>query len=469
MRGIPAALLAKLNERWQADATASRPELSLIVTQASVNTLLSETIHNGIPSAPGDVSVRFKADASAPDLAYAICIDNGVAKIYTRKLPAEYEESWSYLWTLGPAADVAIEFNGIWQMDGGKTYFHLVTEDTPWIFWMDTSGNLYAQKWQDESTRVPLATGVDGISTCRLWQSTIDPTQDQGLMVAYLKGGAAYYRAYCYESNGNTAWENETAVPNLGTALTSLQVFRTNDYRAGFVAETGGQIVWAISDRVYTGFSFRPEFIGAQIQNAKMWMLNVEMHFFIETESVVATSKNSCFWIVPQDGAGCLTLSATGMRAADNNRTFKLSFNAKLIGAENLLPYLTVTPAGGSAVPVSAVNWKDADNSLTLTCASDIARTSNVTIAIAANPAATFPIYQQQKSAYPGTSTTVAGEVTIHQTVENENITVTLANLKVLLQTVSFHYGYEDENSSHIAASVSNAAVTMSPVGTLPI
>ena len=58
MRILPQDLKNKLLQNIQADSTNAKPNLRLIATQASMNTLISEDIHKGISPNFGDVAVR---------------------------------------------------------------------------------------------------------------------------------------------------------------------------------------------------------------------------------------------------------------------------------------------------------------------------------------------------------------------------------------------------------------------------
>ena len=133
MRTIPYDLLQKINTNLQADSTDAKPVLRVVATQAASNTLLTEIIHADEAPAYGDVAIRQLAGERSPSLAYAICIDEGIATVYERLLPAQIDRKWTKLFELGSATDAAIEFNGIWTIDtDGQCYF-LQTEETPLV------------------------------------------------------------------------------------------------------------------------------------------------------------------------------------------------------------------------------------------------------------------------------------------------------------------------------------------------
>jgi len=237
MRLLPSDLLTKLRENLQVPAAGAEPHLTAVVTQASANTLLTEIIHEAATPAYGDVAIRQLAGEPSPSLAYAICIDEGIATVYERLLPAQIDRKWTKLFELGSATDAAIEFNGIWTIDtDGQCYF-LQTEETPLVF-LVIGGVLYVQQWADESTRCQLATDVVHVSAVRAWKSSDEPLLDQGLMVAYTKtDGSVHYRALAELTLGELSWDLEQDVPQLSAGNVSVQAFRTNDFRFGILCE----------------------------------------------------------------------------------------------------------------------------------------------------------------------------------------------------------------------------------------
>lgn len=144
MRSIPVALKEKLFNRFKVENTDSMTKLRVVATQTSINSLLSEPIHEDIASGFGDVAVRQMAGEVDLSLAYAICLDDGIANIYKRKFPAGLEYPWEHQWTLGPATDVAIEFNGMWKMNAEKEWYYLQTEEHPYIFYVRNGTSMFS-------------------------------------------------------------------------------------------------------------------------------------------------------------------------------------------------------------------------------------------------------------------------------------------------------------------------------------
>ena len=279
MRSVPLELKQKLLKRFYGTSTDNLPQIQVIAKQASINTLITEVIHEDIPANFGDVAIRQLPGETQPSLVYAVCIDNGIGSIYSRRMPAFAEQEWEYVWSIGSVKDVAIEFDGDWRINPKKRYYELMTEDVPYIFFTDNNNNLYVQKWSDISTRIPLAEGVSQISVCRAWQSTLDTGVDQGLIIGYLRNGKVFYRAWCQQSNGEYIWETENEVTELGTGNTTLCVFRTNDFRVGFLTENSGVMNYVLSERTYAGQAMPPEYAESWPQDAKVWMNNVQYYY----------------------------------------------------------------------------------------------------------------------------------------------------------------------------------------------
>jgi hypothetical protein len=343
MRTIPYELRQKLLKDIQTKSTDAEPQLRVVATQSTTNTLLSEIIHKDIPASYGDVAIRQLAGEKEPSLAYAVCLDNGTATVYERQFPSYLDKPWNFIWTLGGASEVAIEFNGTWQINATKQWYYLQTELTPYLFFVQ-GGTLYVQKWQDASTRVPLATGVSEISACRGWQSSDEPLLDQGLIVGYLKGGNVYYRALCLQESGELLWETERQVSELGSGNTSLCVFRTNDFRVGFICENGGTFKYVLSSRTYAGQSVRSESVYSQVvQDCRLSVKPIEYRSAFDDKSAYATGfppLADCYI------GNCMIFPSFSVVSTQrqNGNQFYITVNCLLLKRRELESYFTVTP-----------------------------------------------------------------------------------------------------------------------------
>ena len=136
-----------------------------------------------------------------------------------------------------------------------------------------------------ELTEFTLATGVGRICSMRGWiPAQGGHTQDQGLIVAYLKSGVAYYRNYCLQSDGTSyIWEEERLVDTLPTGLTDIALFRTNDFRIGVLGRDGANNVHVtVTVRNYAGMSLYPEMSKVRGESAMLDFIPIT---FVDADS----------------------------------------------------------------------------------------------------------------------------------------------------------------------------------------
>lgn len=467
MRYISQALLNRLNEKWQVEAKDAQPKLRLVATQATVNTLISEPIHEDIPSAYGDVAIRQLPGEKTPSPAYAICIDDGIAKVYERNFPADLDNPWQYVWTLGEAKDVGVEFNGQWVLEAKSRWYILETEESPYIFWIGIDNSLYAQKWNDESTRLTLDTGVSQLTVCKGWKSSLMTGLDQGIIIGYLKSGRVYYRAYCQQDSGEYIWEPSYEITELGENINFLSVFRTNDFRIGFVAETGGQMKWVLSHRNYAGMSFRPETVNAQIMNVRCYFDKLVEYNFYERNTVTAELKYLYCSLMPIDAADTVTVTSVEKLNVPNtfeSNGFKLYLSHKLFGeiGTDILPYMTISPT----TTITSIIYDDIEQAITLLVSPNIRRNMAVTITLPEYRPVYYEKYQQQKEPLNALTANAPAEVNTIQASFNETVSASITNLVFLWKKPAFHYSFTRET---VTAETTNVSVTLQAVSNLPI
>ncbi len=466
MKYIPQELINKLNERWQVESKDTQPNLRLVATQATVNTLISEPIHDELPGF-GDVAIRQLPGEKSPSRAYALCIDNGTAKVYERRFPANMDNPWQYLFTLGAAKDVAVEFNGNWVLEAKNRWYILETEETPYLFWIGTDDALYVQKWDDDSTRLTLDTGVSQISVCKGWKSSIMTGLDQGLIVGYLKSGKVYYRAYCQQDTEEYLWEPSYEITDLGERNSFLSVFRTNDFRIGFVTETSGQMKWILSHRNYAGMSVRPETVNVQIQNVLCYFDKLVEYNFYQRDTASAELKYLYCSLMPIDATDAVTVtSVEKLNVPDTfeSNGFKLHLSHKLYGeiGTDILPFMTISPS----TTITSVTYDDSEQTITVLVSPNIRRNMAVTITLPEYRPVYYEKYQQQKEPLNVLTATVAAEVNTIQTSLNESVTASVTNLVFLWQKPMFNYSFTRETAT---AAITGVTVTLQAVSNLPI
>ena len=130
-----------------------------------------------------------------------------------------------------------------------------------------------------------LGTGVGRICAIRGWiPAQAGHAQDQGLIVAYLKSGVAYYRNYCLQSDGVTyLWEEEREIEELPTGLTDIALFRTNDFRVGVLGrDSAGNVHMTVTMRNWAGMSLYPETGTVEVIDMSIDLIGIE---FLNTQN----------------------------------------------------------------------------------------------------------------------------------------------------------------------------------------
>ena len=273
MRNVDPVLLSKLQSQEQTKANDAQPKMSVAVARAR-NTVMdslywvAETIRTGANL--GDVSLapRRQKVTGPPNRIYEIHVVGGVVGTAIREYPDKFKDGWQNQFTLGTGSKVAIAFDGEWHRY--RRLWRLVTHEKPWIFWVDGDGKLWAQHWDDDTTKQELATGVTYVRAIRAWKNLNMADKDQGIVVGYIKSdGLVYYRNYCQALDLTYSWEVERQVTEFTGTASSLNLFITNDYRMGFtVADSLDDIYWYITDRDWAGMAISPEFIQASVSGS---------------------------------------------------------------------------------------------------------------------------------------------------------------------------------------------------------
>ena len=207
-----------------------------------------------------DISVRRLSTESSPSFIYAVGVDrDSIIRVRRRPYSEQGVVAWEHMYQYAEGTNAAIEFNGVWYRPIGQDYFTLLCEEHPWVFWIDLYGNLRAQYGPYSLDAFILATGVSQVKAVRGFKSEEFIMQDQGLVVVYIKDGLVYYRNYCIQTFGDYAWEEERALPQLGTDITAVHIHRLNDYRIGIVSSSPNGNKWLVTTRMYIAGTVLPE------------------------------------------------------------------------------------------------------------------------------------------------------------------------------------------------------------------
>lgn len=228
------------------------------------------------------------------DRLYRIYIKNGIAYVDTLSVIEPLsKQAWYQSLVVGQAKDASIELNGFWTRDDTTQIYTLTTEEKPWIFWIGTDDNLYAQIWDDTSTTMQMATGVTKLATLRGWKNVYMWNHDQGLIVAYIKtDGKVYYRNYCKQPPDQPAiWEGERLIDVLPYPCTDIALFRTNDYRTGFMAVSNGTTYWTVTERDYAGMSVPIERVTVSPAEVSIDFVQIDYFNACETENIISSPE----------------------------------------------------------------------------------------------------------------------------------------------------------------------------------
>ena len=121
----------------------------------------------------------------------------------------------------------------------GKTTNELGIEETYDEDWLSFSVN-----WVIDQDENPYPILKDFYDPLGIVISAIKGTTAQGLVCAYTLDGATYYRKF----DGST-WATAVIVPELPVGADTLNTFKTNDGRLGFIADVDGAMSWALTEQ----------------------------------------------------------------------------------------------------------------------------------------------------------------------------------------------------------------------------
>ena len=280
MKSLSPSLLHKLKQSLQTIGNNAEPTAQVVVSRAK-NTVTDadywtvETIRE--MSGLGDISIapRRFTTRGGPNRLYGIHVHDGVVKTLIREYPDRLKQGWVEQFTLGPGSMVAVAFDGYWEQS--RTFWRLITDAKPYISWVDNSGILWSQHWDDSTTKFQLANDVVKVRMLRGWKNTVIQQNDQGVVVAYIKtNGKVYYRNYCMQEDYSSTWEFEKELTDFTGVAVTLNMFITNDYRMGFIIEDSlGQVHWLVTHRNWGGMASPAERISMGISDISFEVLPV--------------------------------------------------------------------------------------------------------------------------------------------------------------------------------------------------
>ena len=344
------------------EAKLQKPTMKIIAGRDPKNLFIVETIQEKVGLDALDTSLKRLNSESKPAEAYVVFIDNGIASLKKKDLPYDPETTWVDLFTIGEATDVAIEFNGYWEKDPVSLKFNFVTEEYPWLFYIQ-DGDLKAQNWTDEPTT--LATDVIKLTAIRGWiPANGEQQNDQGLILAYIKSdGMAYYRNYCTQADLTFLWEVERPLTQLGDGITGISLFRTNDFRIGFIAEKDSAFEWILTYRNWAGMSVPSEKVAMSVSDVDIRTYEIQYKTGSSPAENVTMNFNPLDFVELHVGLPTDAAAIVGSGFIDEHN-FYIQWNCELLNPETLLGHVTA-----NQYSITAIGLGDTSSKLKITVA----------------------------------------------------------------------------------------------------
>ena len=465
MRQIGPDLLSKLNSNEQTAANKSEPKMSVQVSRARTTVMDStywtvETIRT--KAGLGDISLaarRLKAHGR-PDRLYEIHVDGGQVKTTIREYPDLQKDGWQPQFELGPGSAVAIAFDGEWELWRKK--WRLKTVEEPWIFWVDAAGVLWAQLWDDVTTKVELASGVTKVKAIRGWKNFSIQANDQGIIAAYIKtDGSVHYRNYCRQADDTTIWEVERALSSFsGTAL-NLNLFITNDYRMGFVIQNStNQISWHITQRNWAGMAYGAENIRAAITDITFDVIPINYEEVFADEHITATISDLFFNVAEP------IYPAPQSAENEDEYTITLTFNHLVdYDLTTVASAFTIKDSTNTAFSILSTAPGIDNSQIVFTMANFASASGNMLINYDRTIIELDSVNQGSRFAIESFSFEFTPDLAPPEGHAFENITVSILPTFVVSQ-VYYRNGYASEN---ITASIADVAFVVTKVGSNPL
>lgn len=333
MRSIDPVLLRKIKEQNQTIYNNAQPKMEVSVARAKSTVMDStywtvETIRQ--TTGLGDVSVaprRFKS-YGRPNRIYEIHVKDGEVITSIREYPDKLREGFKNQFSLGLGTSVAVAFNGEWERY--RKFYRLVTEEKPWISWVDNNGYLWTQRWDETETRMQLSSNVVKVRMIRAWKNTAIHYLDQGIVAAYIKtDGKVYYRNFCIQEDYSEAWEYEKELTGFTGTAVNVNLFITNDYRMGFIIEDNtSKIHWLVTVRNWGGMASPAESIVTSIKDITFNITPIKYHDTFDNENITSSVAIEHFYVCPADVIP--TIISTKRLIFSDKKTIQVEFNYNL-------------------------------------------------------------------------------------------------------------------------------------------
>ena len=476
MRSIPSLLLDKIQQAYQTAHGNADPKLDIIIQQST------QALEQGLMLNPCtlwvdqtltaiDIAVSRQDKNQAPQELSMVYIVDGIAKLATLSTTDNICRGWVYQRDLGPAVDCAIDYDGRWQRITGfddefytaTSRWALVTFGEPYIALVKPDGSLTIQ--QGDSEPIELAdTGVTRVSLMRGWKNAIIYNADQGIICAYIRGGDVMYRSYCLQPPADPAlWEVERQVEEFDTSInpaTHISLFRTNDYRAGFLAEIDGEIHMSVTERNWSGMAIDDHTITATVTDLAVALHPITFHEFEHDHTITATVTMEFMGCCPEIYPTIIDI----YNEPDTPTEIHIQFDKTMSSSGDLATAFSVRDNAMTTYAVS--NASITGDTLTLTTANFEGASGNITITYTYSTAPVFWVNDEGgcHMEIGNFVETFTPDLAPPEAYTEHSITATVTGLGVELLLITYPALYDDAEHA-ITATISSLSVALIYVG----
>lgn len=242
MRQIDTDLLTRIIKNVQSEQNNNAPSVDVIVSLARAPIARAEHWQECIvtPSATATVtSVAVKKTGREISDIYAAYVAGGVLTVKKSAFTIPLRKmQWQTVETVSNAVACAIEFDG--RFDRNGRFVEFVTENTPWIFYTTTTGELWGGIL-GETLMLLSASGATQIDVVRGISGAYGDIS-QGLIVFYVTStGQVKYRQIL-----NGVWAGEQTVSIAPANVVYVKAERLFDYRIGLQVQCADYSLWEI-------------------------------------------------------------------------------------------------------------------------------------------------------------------------------------------------------------------------------
>lgn len=211
-----------------------------------------------------DIGIKQLPTDLSPSEVWAIGFEGDRLILKHREYSQAIRANWVTVKDFGEGLLGRLEFPACWVNRNNSMKYTMETNEFPIVFILDAYRVLHCYTGSTFEEVEIIETDVTDASACQGFNSYLNITQDQGLILAYIKNGNAYYRQYLYNYDLNKyIWTSPLPLYEEGKAC-FISVHRLPDYRVGICIELEEETKWLITDRTYVGQAVKPEIIDSR-------------------------------------------------------------------------------------------------------------------------------------------------------------------------------------------------------------